>query len=132
MTNEARSDTLLHAVTHTLDKMSAGGIDDHLGGGFHRYSVDERWLVPHFEKMLYDYAQLVSCYVDACLATGNEDYARVARETFVHEKEVLRVRLSGGVSQFPSHGGTPVELLRAADEALYRAKSAGGDRIERA
>ena len=44
----------------TLDKMAAGGIYDHLGGGFHRYSVDERWLVPHFEKMLYDNAQLLS------------------------------------------------------------------------
>ena len=72
---------LLHAVTFTLDKMAAGGIYDQLGGGFHRYSVDERWLVPHFEKMLYDNAQLVPCYVDAYLATGDADYARIARET---------------------------------------------------
>jgi uncharacterized protein YyaL (SSP411 family) len=54
---------------------------DQLGGGFHRYSVDERWLVPHFEKMLYDNAQLVGCYVDAFRVTGNKEYARVARET---------------------------------------------------
>src|SRR5262249_42077424 len=52
-----------------------------LGGGFHRYSVDERWLVPHFEKMLYDNALLTSVYVEAYQATGNAEYARVARET---------------------------------------------------
>ena len=68
-------------VTATLDKMAAGGIYDHLGGGFHRYSVDERWLVPHFEKMLYDNALLTTCYVEAFLATGNADYAQVVRET---------------------------------------------------
>jgi hypothetical protein len=68
-------------VTLTLDKMAAGGIYDQLGGGFHRYSVDARWLVPHFEKMLYDNALLASCYVEAFLATSNSDYARVARET---------------------------------------------------
>ncbi len=71
----------LQMVTHTLDEMAAGGMYDQLGGGFHRYSVDERWLVPHFEKMLYDNAQLVGCYLDAYLVTRNEDYARVARET---------------------------------------------------
>jgi uncharacterized protein YyaL (SSP411 family) len=71
----------LHIVTHTLTKMAAGGMYDQLGGGFHRYSVDERWLVPHFEKMLYDNALLVPCYVDAYRVTGREDFARVARET---------------------------------------------------
>ncbi|MBI3836458.1 MAG: thioredoxin domain-containing protein [Planctomycetia bacterium] len=75
------NDSALRMVTVTLDKMAAGGIYDHLGGGFHRYSVDERWLVPHFEKMLYDNALLVPCYVDTYLATGKADYARIARET---------------------------------------------------
>jgi uncharacterized protein YyaL (SSP411 family) len=65
----------------TLDKMAGGGIYDHLGGGFHRYSTDERWLVPHFEKMLYDNALLVPAYLEAYQATGESDYARVARET---------------------------------------------------
>ena len=74
-------DELLSLVTLTLDKMAAGGIYDQLGGGFHRYSVDERWLVPHFEKMLYDNALLAQCYVEAYQATGEADYARVARET---------------------------------------------------
>jgi uncharacterized protein len=63
---------------NTLDKMAAGGIHDHLGGGFHRYSTDERWLLPHFEKMLYDNAQLGRAYVDAYLLTGEEKYKRVA------------------------------------------------------
>jgi uncharacterized protein YyaL (SSP411 family) len=79
--HRGRDDQILHVITHTLDKMAAGGIYDQLGGGFHRYSVDERWLVPHFEKMLYDNGLLVPCYLDAYLITGHADYARVARET---------------------------------------------------
>jgi uncharacterized protein YyaL (SSP411 family) len=71
----------LRMVTHTLDRMAAGGMYDQLGGGFHRYSVDERWLVPHFEKMLYDNGLLTSAYVEAFQATGNPEYARIARET---------------------------------------------------
>ncbi|MBX9791742.1 MAG: thioredoxin domain-containing protein [Pirellulales bacterium] len=78
---DARRATLLNVVTHTLDRMAAGGIYDHLGGGFHRYSVDERWLVPHFEKMLYDNALLVPTYLEAFQATGRDDYATIARET---------------------------------------------------
>ena len=65
----------------TLDAMWEGGMYDHLGGGFARYSVDVRWLVPHFEKMLYDNAQLASCYLTAFQATGEGRYAQVARET---------------------------------------------------
>ncbi len=72
---------LLKMVAATLDRMANGGIYDHLGGGFHRYSVDRRWLVPHFEKMLYDNAQLAACYVEAWQATGRGEFARVARET---------------------------------------------------
>ncbi len=70
----------LQIVTTTLDKMADGGIYDHLGGGFHRYSTDGQWLVPHFEKMLYDNAQLTSVYLDAWQLTGNPKYRRVARE----------------------------------------------------
>ena len=74
-------DKLLRMVTLTLDRMAGGGMYDQLGGGFHRYSVDERWLVPHFEKMLYDNALLAGTYVAAHLATGNPFYAQIARET---------------------------------------------------
>jgi uncharacterized protein YyaL (SSP411 family) len=66
-------------VRVALDKMRAGGIWDHLGGGFHRYSTDERWLVPHFEKMLYDNAQLLRVYVDAWRASQEALYERTAR-----------------------------------------------------
>jgi uncharacterized protein YyaL (SSP411 family) len=68
-------------VETTLAKMAAGGIYDHVGGGFHRYSTDARWLVPHFEKMLYDNALLAKTYLLAYRAFGNPDFARVARET---------------------------------------------------
>ena len=71
----------LAMVTKTLDEMAAGGIRDHLGGGFHRYTVDRIWLVPHFEKMLYDNAQLTRTYLAAWQATGNPDYAEVVRDT---------------------------------------------------
>ena len=71
----------LDAVELTLNKMARGGIYDQLGGGFHRYSVDEKWLVPHFEKMLYDNALLSRVYTEAFLATGNEFYKRIAIET---------------------------------------------------
>jgi hypothetical protein len=65
----------------TLTKMARGGMYDQLGGGFHRYSVDDHWLVPHFEKMLYDNGQLASLYLHAWLATGDGEYRRVAEET---------------------------------------------------
>src|SRR5665213_742273 len=67
-------------VLHTCDQMAAGGIYDQIGGGFSRYSVDAQWLVPHFEKMLYDNAQLVNLYLDAFLTSGHERHAEVARD----------------------------------------------------
>jgi uncharacterized protein YyaL (SSP411 family) len=71
----------LEMVTHTLRKMANGGIYDHLGGGFHRYSVDEKWLVPHFEKMLYDNAQLVRIYGQVYCVTKDRFFQRVVDET---------------------------------------------------
>ncbi|MEX2080774.1 MAG: thioredoxin domain-containing protein [Dehalococcoidia bacterium] len=74
----------------TLRRMAMGGIYDHLGGGFSRYSVDRFWLVPHFEKMLYDNAQLVRVYLHAFQLTGDDFYARIARETLTYlEREML-------------------------------------------
>ncbi|HET7544305.1 MAG TPA: thioredoxin domain-containing protein, partial [Polyangiaceae bacterium] len=73
--------SLLDMITGTLDGMKNGGMYDHLGGGFARYSTDERWLVPHFEKMAYDNAQLASVYLEAFQVTNDPEYARVARET---------------------------------------------------
>jgi hypothetical protein len=75
----------------TLRRMAAGGIYDHLGGGFHRYSVDARWLVPHFEKMLYDNALLVPLYLEAYQATGEPQFRRVAEETVAYvRREMLQ------------------------------------------
>ncbi len=71
----------LNMVSTTLDAMARGGIFDQLGGGFARYSTDERWLVPHFEKMLYDNAQLAFHYLEGVQLTGREDWAGVARAT---------------------------------------------------
>lgn len=68
-------------VLHTCDRMAAGGMYDQLGGGFARYSVDAQWLVPHFEKMLYDNAQLVNLYLDTYLVSGKQQYAETVRET---------------------------------------------------
>ena len=71
----------LRMATLTLEKMAAGGIYDQLGGGFHRYATDAAWLVPHFEKMLYDNALLAVDYLEAYQVTGRPDFARVGRET---------------------------------------------------
>jgi uncharacterized protein YyaL (SSP411 family) len=79
--HQAKTQRFLDMVTHTTTKMAQGGIYDHLGGGFHRYSVDEKWLVPHFEKMLYDNAQLVRIFAQLFRATGNEFFKRVMEET---------------------------------------------------
>lgn len=77
----AGSQTALTMALVTLDRMAQGGIYDHIGGGFHRYSTDASWLVPHFEKMLYDNALLAGAYLDAYRLTRQERYAQVARET---------------------------------------------------
>jgi uncharacterized protein YyaL (SSP411 family) len=77
----ARDDAILDAVTLTLTKMANGGMYDQLGGGFHRYSTDAQWLVPHFEKMLYDNAQLARTYLHAWQLTGREAYRRVVIES---------------------------------------------------
>jgi uncharacterized protein YyaL (SSP411 family) len=76
--NDERAGKMLH---DTLDRMAAGGIHDHVGGGFHRYSTDRFWRVPHFEKMLYDNAQLADVYAEAYRHTGQEHYRAIAEDT---------------------------------------------------
>jgi uncharacterized protein YyaL (SSP411 family) len=68
-------------VLKTLAAMADGGLRDQVGGGFHRYATDDEWLVPHFEKMLYDNAQLAVVYLEAYQLTGDERWAQVARDT---------------------------------------------------
>ncbi|HJU84500.1 MAG TPA: thioredoxin domain-containing protein [Holophagaceae bacterium] len=82
-------------ATRTLDAMWEGGMYDHLGGGFARYSVDGQWLIPHFEKMLYDNAQLVSCYLLAFQKTGEPRYAEIARESLDYLLRDMRDEAGG-------------------------------------
>ena len=116
----------LAMVTRTLDGMAAGGMYDLLGGGFHRYSVDERWLVPHFEKMLYDNALLASAYLHGWLVTAEERYREVAEATLDYLLRELRLPDGGFASAqdadtdgvegltftWTADEGVPAELLR--------------------
>ena len=74
----------LNIVEKTLDAMHRGGMYDHIGFGFSRYSVDEKWLVPHFEKMLYDNALLIMTYIEAFQVTGKAKYAEVAEQIITY------------------------------------------------
>src|SRR5437667_5058675 len=87
---------LKQVFTTTLEKMARGGVYDQLAGGFHRYSVDERWIVPHFEKMSYDNSELLKNYVHAYQATGSEFFKDIARDIIRWIDEVLSDRERGG------------------------------------
>lgn len=86
----SKDEDLLDHLNNTLTNMAEGGIYDHLGGGFSRYSVDERWNVPHFEKMLYDNAQLASLYSKFYLLTGNDFYKKIATEVLDFMQKEMR------------------------------------------
>jgi len=89
-------DQLRNVIVTTLDHMANGGVYDQLAGGFHRYSVDERWVVPHFEKMCYDNSELLKNYVHGYQATGSESFASVARDIIRWMDEWLSDRERGG------------------------------------
>lgn len=86
---ERKNKKALEMVTRTLDAMANGGIYDHIGFGFARYSVDEMWLVPHFEKMLYDNALLAYAYLEAYQVTGEKRYAGIVREIFTYVERTM-------------------------------------------
>jgi len=90
------NDVALKMVEITLEKMANGGIYDQLGGGFHRYSVDDMWLVPHFEKMLYDNSLLIISYLEAYQATGRDLYRRIAEETLDYVLREMYDSKNGG------------------------------------
>jgi uncharacterized protein len=90
------AEQLKHVFTATLETMARGGVYDQLAGGFHRYSVDERWIVPHFEKMSYDNSELLKNYVHAYQVTGSEFFAYVARDIIRWTDEWLSDRQHGG------------------------------------
>jgi uncharacterized protein len=119
---------LLQMATVTLERMQEGGMHDQLGGGFHRYSVDERWLVPHFEKMLYDNALLARDYTDAFQVTGRADFAATARAVLDYVRREMTAPSGGfySATDADSEGeeGTffvwdkaEVERLLSADQA---------------
>jgi uncharacterized protein len=91
-------ESALPMVTATLDTMAAGGMYDLVGGGFHRYSVDREWLVPHFEKMLYDNALLAATYLHGWVVTGNDRYRRVTEQTLDYMLRELRLPEGGFAS----------------------------------
>jgi uncharacterized protein YyaL (SSP411 family) len=119
-------DEALEMVTRTLDGMAAGGMYDLLGGGFHRYSVDARWLVPHFEKMLYDNALLASVYLHGWVVTGDARYRKVTEATLDYMLRELRLPEGGFASAqdadtngvegltftWTAKEGAPAELLQ--------------------
>jgi uncharacterized protein YyaL (SSP411 family) len=94
--DDARNEELRTVFVTTLEKMARGGVYDQLAGGFHRYSVDERWIVPHFEKMCYDNSELLKNYVHAYQAMGDEFFAGVARDIIRWMDEWLSDRAHGG------------------------------------
>jgi uncharacterized protein YyaL (SSP411 family) len=93
---ETGNSLLRDTVSFTLEKMAEGGVYDHLAGGFHRYSVDEHWIVPHFEKMSYDNSELLKNYVHGYQLTGNETFAAVARDMVRWMDEWLTDQPHGG------------------------------------
>jgi uncharacterized protein YyaL (SSP411 family) len=135
----------LDAVRLTLDGMAAGGMYDLVGGGFHRYSVDAQWLVPHFEKMLYDNALLVPVYLHAWLLTGEERYREVADRTLDYMLRELRLP-SGGLASaqdadtdgvegltytWKADEGAPAELLQPFEQgrSILRGRLDEGTRV---
>ncbi len=110
--NQATRDMALHS----LHMMAAGGIRDHVGGGFHRYSTDAQWRVPHFEKMLYNQAQLTRAYVAAYETTGDQAFADVARDVLRHVAELM----TGPEGQFYSALDAETDAVEGAYYAWSR------------
>ncbi|MFM9003268.1 MAG: thioredoxin domain-containing protein [Acidimicrobiaceae bacterium] len=131
---EQSSDNLKTVVTTTLDAMASGGMYDHIGGGFSRYSVDEKWLVPHFEKMLYDQALLLRVYAHAAIVFKSENYRQICEEIIEYVTRDLRDHDGGFFSAEDadsldelghSHEGhfyvfTPSELRKILPENLVK------------
>jgi uncharacterized protein YyaL (SSP411 family) len=121
------NDATLRMVTTTLDAMAAGGINDQLGGGFARYATDARWLVPHFEKMLYDNALLAHAYLEGFRATGLDRYAGVARATLDFMLAELQTDDGGFASALDADSeGEEGRFYAWTDAELRSALAAGG------
>jgi uncharacterized protein YyaL (SSP411 family) len=101
----------LEMVLLTLRKMASGGMHDHIGGGFHRYSVDAHWHVPHFEKMLYDQAQLASAFLDAFQITGDTEFAATARDILDYVRRDMTLPEGGFYSAEDADSPVPVAAV---------------------
>ncbi len=116
----------LRMVTSTLRAMAMGGMRDHIGGGFHRYSVDAAWRVPHFEKMLYDQAQLTLAYLEAAQATGDDVFAAVAEDTLAYVMRDLTDRDGGFYSAEDADSVPPEAGPRSVGTRRPKAPSTSG------
>jgi uncharacterized protein YyaL (SSP411 family) len=112
---------LLAVVVRTLDAIARGGVRDHVGGGFHRYSVDAAWRVPHFEKMLYDQAQLVLAFVEAAQASGHQSFLDVAEDTLHY---VMREMTDSEGGFYSAEDADSVPPEEAGDAAPHQAEGA--------
>ncbi len=116
----SKDDEALEMVMKTLQGMAAGGMNDQLGGGFHRYSVDERWFVPHFEKMLYDQAQLATVYLEAYQLTGEASLAAQARAIFDYVLRDMTDSAGGFYSAEDADSAeSPAEPDKKSEGAFY-------------
>ena len=114
-----KSEEALEMVTKTLREMAAGGMHDQLGGGFHRYSVDERWFVPHFEKMLYDQAQLAISYVEAYQITKEPVFADTARDIFTYLLRDMTAESGAFYSAEDADSPDPEDPSKHGEGAFY-------------
>jgi len=117
---ETKQEEALEMVLTTLREMVKGGMNDQIGGGFHRYSVDERWFVPHFEKMLYDQAQLAVSYLEAFQITRDGQYAAAARDIFTYLLRDMTDPGGGFYSAEDADSATdPADLHHKSEGAFY-------------
>ncbi len=116
------SDQALAMVVQTLRAMALGGMRDHIGGGFHRYSVDGNWRVPHFEKMLYDQAQLVLAFLEAAQATGDPFFAQIAEDTLQYVRRDMTDQKGGFYS---AEDADSLPAVASADKTAPRHKVEG-------
>jgi len=106
-------------LTETLDAMAAGGIYDHVGGGFHRYSTDREWIVPHFEKMLYDNAEIPRAYLTGYRLTGKERYATVIEETLAFCRRELQHDDGAFFSTLDARSSSPDDSDAGDEEGAF-------------
>ena len=111
----------LEMTLRSLRSMALGGMRDHIGGGFHRYSVDAAWRVPHFEKMMYDQAQLALAFTEAAQASGDPFYAEVAEDTLLY---VMREMTDAGGGFYSAEDADSVPPEHAADTAAHKSEGA--------